>query len=87
LAIKDTDIADYHYTLYNVIAALVSEHWPTEARERFTRLLREELGSEVHGEVDEGSWHLKQGLLRRQRTSAMKPSSSAITRGRRSRTR
>jgi hypothetical protein len=66
LAIKDTDIADYHYTLYNVIATLVSEHWPTEARERFTRLLREELGSEVHGEVDEGSWHLKQALLRRQ---------------------
>jgi hypothetical protein len=66
LAIKDIDIADYHYTLYNVIATLTAEHWPAEARERFTRLLREELSSEVHGEVDEGSWHLKQALLRRQ---------------------
>jgi len=66
LSIKDIDIADYHYTLYNVLSSLIADHWPAEARERFTRLLREELSSEVHGEVDEGSWHLKQGLLRRQ---------------------
>ena|SRR5436190_14001690 len=66
LAIKDTDIADYHYTLYNVISAMVAEHWAAEARERFTQLLREELKMEVHGEVDERSWHLKQSLLRRQ---------------------
>ena len=44
----------------------MAEHWAAEARERFTRLLREELGAEVHGEVDERSWHLKQSLLRRQ---------------------
>ena len=66
LAIKDTDIADYHYTFYNVIAAMVAEHWAADARERFTQLLREELKLEVHGEVDERSWHLKQSLLRRQ---------------------
>ena len=66
VAVKDIDIADYHYTFYNAIAALVAEHWSAEARERFTRLLREELGAEVHGEVDERSWHLKQALLRRQ---------------------
>ena len=30
-----------------------------------TGLLREELNAEVHGEVDERSWHLKQTLLRR----------------------
>jgi hypothetical protein len=66
LAIKDTDIADYHYTFYNVLATMVAEHWPADARERFTQLLREELNSEVHGEVDERSWHLKQSLLRRQ---------------------
>lgn len=28
--------------------------------------MREELNTDVHGEVDERSWHLKQGLLRRQ---------------------
>ena len=66
LAIKDEDIADYHYTFYNVIATLVAEHWSDESRERFCGLLREELSAEVHGEVDERSWHLKQALLRRQ---------------------
>jgi hypothetical protein len=66
LAIKDEDIADYHYTFYNVLASLVAEHWSAEARERFYQLLREELSAEVHGEVDERSWHLKQALLRRQ---------------------
>jgi hypothetical protein len=66
LAVKDTDVADYHYTFYNAIASLVADHWVPDARERFIRLLREELGAEVHGEVDERSWHLKQSLLRRQ---------------------
>src|ERR1043166_6580277 len=66
VAVKDIDIADYHYTFYNAIAGLMAEHWSADARERFTRLLREELGAEVHGEVDERSWHLKQSLLRRQ---------------------
>ena len=28
--------------------------------------MREELNAEVHGEVDERSWHLKQALVRRQ---------------------
>jgi hypothetical protein len=65
-AVKDVAVADYHYTFYNAMAGLVSEHWTSEAREKFTRLLREELGAEVHGEVDERSWHLKQSLLRRQ---------------------
>jgi hypothetical protein len=66
LAVKDIEVADYHYSFYNALAALVAEHWTAEARERFTRLIREELGAEVHGEVDERSWHLKQSLLRRQ---------------------
>jgi hypothetical protein len=66
LAIKDTDIADYHYTFYNVLSTLVAERWSAESRESFFRLLREELSAEVHGEVDERSWHLKQALRRRQ---------------------
>ena len=37
-----------------------------ETQERFYRTIREELSAEVHGEVDEKSWHLKQALLRRQ---------------------
>jgi len=66
LATRDEDIANYHYTFYNAVAALVAERWPHEVQESFFRLLREELKSEVHGEVDERSWHLKQALARRQ---------------------
>jgi hypothetical protein len=66
LSIKDQEVADYHYQFYSSLAALVAEHWPEEAQERFYRTLREELSAEVHGEVDEASWHLKQALLRRQ---------------------
>jgi len=66
LSTKEEDVATYHYTFYNSLAALVAEHWEGEAAESFVRLLREELKSEVHGEVDERSWHLKQALVRRQ---------------------
>lgn len=64
--IKDVDVADYHYSFYNAVAALLADHWPAETQERYHRVLREELGAEVHGEVDERGWHLKQALLRRQ---------------------
>jgi hypothetical protein len=66
LSVKDVEVADYHYRFYNALAALVTEHCPPEVQERFQRTIREELGAEVHGEVDEKSWHLKQSLLRRQ---------------------
>jgi hypothetical protein len=64
--IKDIEVADYHYQFYNTAAGLVADRWPQEVRERFHRTIREELTAEVHGEVDERSWHLKQALLRRQ---------------------
>jgi len=66
-AIKDEPIADYHYTFYSALASLVADHWSRDSQERFFRLLREEMKSQVHGEVDDRSWHLKQGLLRRQK--------------------
>jgi len=66
LGTKDVEVADYHYQLYNALAALVAERWPQNVQERFFRAIREELSAEVHGEVDERSWHLKQSLLRRQ---------------------
>ncbi len=66
LAIKDEQVADYHYTLFAEIAAIVSMRWPARIEEEYTRLLREELKLEAHGELDERSWHLKQALLRRQ---------------------
>lgn len=64
--VKEEQVADYHYTLYDALAAMVGERWSGEVQERFYRLIREELKSEVHGEINERSWHLKQALLRRQ---------------------
>jgi len=66
LSIKDLEVADYHYQFYNALSALVADHWTPDVQERFYRTLREELNAEVHGEVDEKSWHLKQALVRRQ---------------------
>ena len=66
LGVKDLEVADYHYQFYNALAGVVANRWPLDIQERFFRTIREELSSEVHGEVDEKSWHLKQALLRRQ---------------------
>ena len=66
LSIKDLEVADYHYQFYNALASVVANRWSADTQERFYRAIREELSAEVHGEVDEKSWHLKQALLRRQ---------------------
>lgn len=66
LGVKDIEVADYHYQFYNALAVMIADRWPQEMQERFHRAIREELNAEVHGEVDEKSWHLKQALLRRQ---------------------
>ena len=65
-SVKEVEMADYHYLFYNALAVMVADRWPAEVQERFYRTIREELSAEVHGEVDERSWHLKQALLRRQ---------------------
>lgn len=67
LGTRDIEVADYHYQFYNALAAVMAGRWPPDMQERFYRTIREELSSEVHGEVDEKSWHLKQALLRRQK--------------------
>jgi hypothetical protein len=54
-ALKDQEVADYHYHLYHVIADLVAAEWTESARRQYTGLLREELTSKVHGEVDEAA--------------------------------
>jgi hypothetical protein len=66
LSVKEIEVADYHYQLYAALAVLTARRLPLEVQERFYRTLREELNAEVHGEVDEKSWHMKQALLRRQ---------------------
>ena len=63
-ALKDSEVAEYHYRLYHLLAALIGEQWPEEIETQFSRLLREELTADAHGEVDEEGWRLKQGLRR-----------------------
>ena len=63
--VKGEQVADYHYFFYDEIAALLSHRWPKKIHDAWHGLLREELSGEMHGEVDERSWRLKQALLRR----------------------
>jgi hypothetical protein len=65
-ALKEQDVAEYHYRFYRYLSALVADKWPPIARDLYVALLREELSTLVHGEVDDESWQAKQTLLRRQ---------------------
>jgi hypothetical protein len=65
-ALKDQEVAEYHYRFYHMIASLIADRWSDDTQAGYSVLLREELNGGVHGEVDEESWHIKQGLLRRQ---------------------
>jgi hypothetical protein len=65
-ALKDQEVAEYHYRFYRVLAALMADRCTDQERASFAGLLREELAADVHGEVDEDSWQLKQALARRQ---------------------
>lgn len=67
-AVKDQEVADYHYHFFNSLAGLVADKWDDRARAEYQSLLRQELTAEVHGEVDEKSWHLKQQVTRRDST-------------------
>jgi hypothetical protein len=65
-AIKDRQVADYHYHFYRAVASMLADRLSEDHLKQFFSLLREELGSHVHGEVDQEGWHLKQTLMRRQ---------------------
>ena len=67
-AVKDQEVADYHYYFYRQIAAAFTRHLSFEEMQQYLAILREELNSGVNGEVDEESWRMKQALLRRQKT-------------------
>ena len=65
LATSDVDMSEYHYTLYDAIAAEIAKRPPASLVEDFGTLLREELKSEANGEIREDSWALKQKYLHR----------------------
>jgi len=63
-ALKGQEVAEYHYRFYHLLATVFAEHWSDDVETRYSRILREELTADVHGEVDEQSWRLKQSLRR-----------------------
>ncbi len=63
-ALKDQEVAEYHYRFFHTLAQLLAETWAETVENKYTRLLREEVSADVHGEVDEPSWRLKQSLRR-----------------------
>jgi hypothetical protein len=70
-ALKDQEVAEYHYRFYHLLATLMGDHWSEEVETAFSRLLREELNVDAHGEVDEPSWRLKQALRRTKGTHSI----------------
>ncbi len=63
-ALKGQEVAEYHYRFYHLLASVLGERWSEEIETRYSRIVREELSADAHGEVDEPSWRLKQGLRR-----------------------
>lgn len=70
-ALKEQDVAEYHYRFYRHLAAMVADKWSEESRTTFASLLCDELNRSVHGEVDEESWASKQTLLRRKESARL----------------
>ena len=71
-ALKDQEVAEYHYRLYHLLATVLGEQWTEAVETGYSRMMRDELNSDVHGEVDEASWRLKQALRRSQATMSAK---------------
>ena len=71
-ALKGQEVAEYHYRFYHLLASVLGERWSEEIETKFSRIVREELSAEAHGEVDEPSWRLKQGLRRSKNAAAAK---------------
>jgi hypothetical protein len=55
-AVKETEVADYHYRFYRAIAEIAAGHGIPPS---FAELLRDEIKAGAHGEVDDASWRLK----------------------------
>lgn len=72
-AVKEAEVADYHYRLYRAIAELIAGKSGKGVPEGYIGLVRQELHKAAHGEVDEASWRLKTELEERDRTG-LRPS-------------
>lgn len=61
-AVKDAEVADYHYRFYRTIAELVAGRNGENVPAEYSKLVSDELDHNAHGEVDEESWRLKMEL-------------------------
>lgn len=63
---EDHDVGEHHYRFFQSLATLVAERKRDFVEGSYLSLVRQELRSNVHGEVDEQSWERKMELLERQ---------------------
>jgi len=63
LAAQESNLNDYHYYFFRSIAAMVTEKMPPESQNAYIELLAAEIKHQVHGEMDEASWRMKQEYL------------------------
>ncbi len=69
-AVKETEVADYHYRFFRAIAEMVAGKGGKNIPDGYLGLVRQELHKQAHGEVDDGAWRLKVELEEKDRTSA-----------------
>ncbi len=75
-AIDDMEVAGYHYEFYRHVAELLFDAAGKAPRmDEYPELLKEELKSRMHGEVDDAAWQRKQELLQRSSAAAVKKDS------------
>lgn len=63
LAAQESNLNDYHYYFFRSIAAMVTERLPAVSQDAYINLLDAEIQQQVHGEMDEVSWRMKQDYL------------------------
>lgn len=63
LAAQESNLNDYHYYFFRSIAAMVTERLPAVTQDAYIELLAAEIKQQVHGEMDEASWRMKQDYL------------------------
>ena len=61
-ATKEEEVSEFHFNFYHLLSQILAAHWNKDAAAAFSRLLKEEFASNVHGEIDEKSWQMKQAL-------------------------
>ncbi|HEU0121963.1 MAG TPA: hypothetical protein VFQ91_15640 [Bryobacteraceae bacterium] len=64
--IQGVDASDFHYSFFHAIAQLVLRTQPDSSFVAYRNLLREELKSRAHGEVDDEAWKAKLALLKKE---------------------